>query len=103
MKKAIKTLLTVLIISILLAGIGLGLLYFKIVKTPAFVSYIPVFSDWLIPEEENIPPEENVLVKIKKENDQLRNTITNNEDLIIKLQNQISDMESEYENSQKNV
>ena len=82
MKKVFKIFFITILIILLLAGAGFSLLYFKILKTPNFVSYIPVISNLLIEDEVKVPPEEVALDKAKKENANLKNTITDKQEEI---------------------
>ncbi len=99
MKKALKIFFITILIIILLAGAWFCLLYFKILKTPNFVSYIPVASNLLIEDEVKVPPEEVALDKAKKENAALKNTITTKQEEMQEMQKQISDLKKELKNS----
>ena len=100
MKKVLKIFFIIILIILLLAGAGFSLLYFKILKTPNFVSYIPVVSDLLIEDEVKIPPEVVALEKAKQENAALKNTITGKQEEIREMQKQISDLKKELKSSE---
>jgi len=99
MKKALKIFFISILIILLLAGAGFCLLYFKILKTPNFVSYIPVVSNLLIEDEVKIPPEVIALEKAKQENAALKNTVTAKQEEMQEMQAQISDLKKELKNS----
>jgi flagellar protein FlbB len=102
MKKALKIFFITILIILLLAGAGFSLLYFKIFKTPSFVSYIPVVSNLLIEEEVTVkvPPEVIALDKAKKENASLKNAITAKQEEMQEMQKQINDLKKELKNSE---
>jgi len=95
MKKVLKIFFIIFMTIVLLAGAGFALLYFKIIDTPNFVSYIPVVGDLLIEEENKVPAEVTELNKIKTENARLKNTIAEKQEEMKKLQNSISGLEKE--------
>ena len=99
MKKVFKIVFTTILIILLLAGAWFALLYFKILKTPNFVSYIPVISNLLIEDEVKVPPEEVGLDEPKKEKATLESTITEKQEEIREMQKQISDLKKELKNS----
>ena len=100
MKKVLKIFFIALLTIILLAGAGFALLYFKILEPPNFISYIPVVNNLLIEGKEKIPPEIIELEKAKKENAGLKNTITEKQEEMKKLQNQLNDMEKGFKTSE---
>lgn len=103
MKKVLKIIFVIVLAIILLGGTGFGLFYFKVIKTPNFISYIPVVSDLLIEEEKKVPPEAIELEKIKTENARLKNTITDKQEEMKDLQKQIGDMGKEYKTSENDA
>ena len=100
MKKGLKILFIAILIILLLAGAWFSLLYFKILKTPNFVSYIPVISNLLIEDEVKALPEEVRLDESIKENATLENTITEKQEEIREMQKQISDLKKELKISE---
>ena len=100
MKKGLKILFIAILIILLLAGAWFSLLYFKILKTPNFVSYIPVISNLLIEDEVKALPEEVRLDESIKENATLENTITDKQEEIREMQKQISDLKKELKISE---
>ena len=100
MKKVLKILFIAILIILLLAGAWFSLLYFKILKTPNFVSYIPVVSNLLIEDEVKLPPEVVALEKAKQENATLKNTITDKQEEMKEMQERISDLKKELKNSE---
>lgn len=100
MKKVLKIFFVTLLTIMLLAGAGFALLYFKILETPNFVSYIPVIGNVLNEEEKKISPEVIELQKAKKENASLKNAITEKQEEMKKLQSRISDLEKEHKTSE---
>lgn len=100
MKKVFKIFFITILIILLLAGAWFALLYFKILKTPSFVSYIPVISNLLIEDEVKASPEEVRLDESIKENATLENTITEKQEEIREMQKQISDLKKELKTSE---
>ena len=99
--KVFKTFLIIILIFILVAGTGFGLLYFKILKTPNFVAYIPVVSNLLI--EEDKLTELTPMEKAKKENTVLKSAITDKQEEIKEMQNEISQLKKELKTSENDV
>lgn len=95
MKKVLKILSFTVISLVLVAAIIFGLFYFKVLKAPNFIAYIPVVGSLLIDDDEKITVEQTELEKVKEENARLKNTITAKQEEIRELQNQISEMEKE--------
>ena len=100
--KVFKTFLIIILIVILVAGTGFGLLYFKILKTPNFVAYIPVVSNLLI-EEDKLNTELTPMEKAKKENAVLKSAITDKQEEIKEMQNEISQLKKELKTSENDV
>jgi flagellar motility protein MotE (MotC chaperone) len=96
--KAFKTFSVIILIILLLAGAWLGLLYFKILKTPNFMAYIPVVNNLLI-EEDELDTELTPLDKAKKENAVLKTTITEKQEEIKAMQEQINDLKKQLKTS----
>jgi flagellar motility protein MotE (MotC chaperone) len=106
MKKVLKIFFIILLIIIGLAGAGFALLYFKIIPTPSFVSYIPVVSDLLLPEEQEekkLSPEVIELQQAKRENASLKDTITEKQEEMKKLQDHLKNLEKEHKTSEDDI
>ena len=98
MKKVFKIFFITILIILLLAGTWFSLLYFEILKTPNFVSYIPVVGNLLI-EEDELHKELNPLDEAKKDNSVLKTTIINKQEEIKAMQEQINDLKKELKAS----
>jgi flagellar motility protein MotE (MotC chaperone) len=96
--KAFKTFSVIILIILLLTGGWLGLLYFKILKTPNFMAYIPVVNNLLI-EEDELDTELTPLDKAKKENAVLKTTITAKQEENKAMQEQINDLKKQLKTS----